>query len=163
MGFSSKSESANGSSQRTDNSKNQAYPFVQDTFAPVAQGTAGSNNAIANLLGLNGASGSTEGFDNFRNSSGYNFIRDQGIEGINSNDASKGLLGSGSALKSISSYSSGLASQFLDKYLASLQGLTGSGLQAGQIISGAGNTSNSQGSSVNSSQGKSSSISLGSG
>jgi hypothetical protein len=147
MGFGSSKSRSNNSSQQTSESRNQAYSFIRDTYSPTTALTGQGSNAIANLLGLNGATGQDAGFEKFRDSSGYNFIQDQGIRGITSSNAAKGLLGSGSALKAISGYSSNLASQFLDKYLANLQGLTNTGLQAGQLISGAGNTANSQGTS----------------
>ena len=163
MGFSSSKNSSNGASQQTSASLNQSYPQISQTFSPVAAQTSGATSAIGDLLGINGGSSQDAGFQKYKDSSGYNFTRDQGIEGINSNNASKGLLASGSALKGISQYTTGLASQFLDKYLANLQGLAGTGLQAGQVISGAGNTANSQGTSINNSVGKSSSFNLGSG
>jgi hypothetical protein len=116
---------------------------------------------LASLLGLNGSDEGGKAFDMFRNSSGYNFIKDEGMRGINSNNAAKGLLGSGSALKKISEYSSNLASTFLDKYLANLSGVTNTGLQSAQILAQAGNTANSQGTSSGTSTGKSTSFGLG--
>ena len=163
MGFSaSKSkQSSQQQSQSTSQSFNQAFPYLQSTYSPVvAQGNSASN-AIASLLGLNGESAQTEGFDTFRNSSGYNFIKDQGIRGIEAGNASKGLLGSGATLKAITSYSSDLARSFLDSYLANLGGLSGSGLSAGQIINSAGNTANSQSTSSGTSKGSSFGLSLG--
>lgn len=161
MGFGSSKQQSNTNSQQSSASLNQAYPEISSTFSPVAAQTSGATNAISSLLGLNGETGQNAAFDNYRNSSGYNFIRDQGLDGINSNNATHGLLGSGSALKGVSTYTTGLASQYLDKYLSQLSSLAGTGLTAGQVISGAGNTANSQGTSVSSSTGRSSNFSLG--
>lgn len=160
MGFSSSNQSSNNQSQQTSQSYNQAYPQLSSTFAPQTSLTGSSSNAIANLLGLNGATGQDAGFQNFKDSSGYNFIQDQGVRGITSSNAAKGLLGSGSTLKSISNYSSGLASNFLNSYLSNLTGLANTGLGAGQILASAGNTANSQGTSYGTSTGKSSSMQL---
>jgi hypothetical protein len=144
MGFSASSSKNKSKQESTSSSLNQAYPFIQSTFAPETAYTGQSNNAIASLLGLNGEAGQTEGFDNFRKSSGYDFVQDQGTQGIEASQASKGLLGSGSTLKGITNFSSNLANSFLSQYLSNLGSLGDRGLQAGQLIAGAGNTSNSQ-------------------
>lgn len=161
MGFGSSKQSSTNNSQQTSESRNQAYPELQQAFGGSTALTGQSSNAIANLLGLNGSTGSTQGFDDFKNSSGYNFIQDQGVRGITSSNAAKGLLGSGDTLKSVAGYSSNLASSFLNSYLQNLMGLSGTGIQAGQVLSSAGNTANSQGTSYGTSTGKSSNFSLG--
>lgn len=161
MGFGSSKQQSQSQSQQTSESKNQAYPFLSGALMPQVAWASRGTNAIADLLGLNGANAQTQGFDTFRNSSGYNFIRDQGLDAINSNNASKGLLASGSALKAITGYGQNLASTFLDSYLNRLSGITNQGNTAAQILSGAGNTANSQGTSVSNSSGSSKSFSLG--
>ena len=161
MGFGSSKQSSQNQSQQTSESKNQAYPFLQGALGDQVGWASKGSNAIADLLGLNGSDAQTTGFDNFRNNSGYNFIQNEGIRGINANNASKGLLGSGSALKAISSYSSNLASKFLDSYLSNLSGLSDNGYKAAQILSSAGNTASSQGTSFGTSKGSSTNFSLG--
>jgi hypothetical protein len=161
MGFGKSKQNSTNNSQQTSESRNQAYPFIQQQLGDQVGNVGRSSNAIANLLGLNGASGQDEGFKNFRDSGGYNFIQGEGIKGIEGSMAARGLLGSGAALKGISNYSSGLASQYLDKYMSQLFGLNNSGLQSAQIISGAGNTANSQGTSTSTSRGSSTNFSLG--
>lgn len=161
MGFGSSKQESNNNSQQTSASYNQAYPALNQAFGGSTALTGQSSNVIANLLGLNGATGQDDGFQKFKDSSGYNFIQDQGVRGITSSNAAKGLLGSGDTLKSISGYSSGLASSFLNSYLANLAGLSNTGIQAGQVLSSAGNTANSQGTSYGTSTGKSSNFSLG--
>lgn len=157
MGFSANKskQSSTQQSQGTSQSFNQAYPYLSDTYQPVVSQGVSASNAIANLLGLNGQTGQDQGFENFRNSSGYNFIQDQGVRGIEGSSATKGLLNSGSALKAITGYSSNLAKSFLDSYLSNLGGLSNTGLNAGQLIGQAGNTSNSQNTSSGSSSGSS--------
>ena len=161
MGFNSSKSNSQGSSQQTSASLNQAFPSLEASLGGQTAYTGQGNSAISSLLGLSGDQAQSDGFKKYKDSSGFNFTRDQGIEGITSSDAAKGLLGSGSILKGISGYSTNLASQFLDKYMAQLSGLAGSGLQAGQVLAGAGNTANSQGTSNNISSGKSSNFSLG--
>ena len=161
MGFGKSSQKSNNQSQQTSQSLNQAYPFLQRALGAQVSNTSSATNAIKALLGLSGDTGQKAAFDNFRDSSGYNFIQNEGLRGITSNNAAKGLLGSGSALKAITSYSSDLANNYLDKYLSNLSGVSGQGLQAAQILSGAGNTANSQGTSSGVSTGKSTNFSLG--
>jgi hypothetical protein len=161
MGFGKSSQRSNNTSQQTSESRNQAYPFIQEQLGGEVANVGRGSNAIANLLGLNGAAGQDEGFNRFKQSSGYNFIQDEGIKGITGSMASKGLLGSGSALKAVSGYSSNLASSFLNNYLQQLGNLSNTGLQAGQLITSAGNTANSQGTSSGSSRGSSTNFTLG--
>jgi len=161
MGFGSSKQSSQDSSQQTSSTVNQAYPFLQSSLGGQVSNVGAGSSAISNLLGLNGAAGQTSAFDNFRNSSGYNFVKDEGIKGITGSNAARGLLGSGSALKGIAQYSSGLASNFLNSYLANLTGLSNTGLQAGQVLAGAGGTTTSQGTSSGTSSGKSTDFKLG--
>jgi hypothetical protein len=161
MGFGKSKQASNNTSQQTSTSSNQAFPFLQTQLGGEVSNASRGSNAILNLLGLNGATGQDEGFNRFRNSSGYDFIQKQGIDGITSSAAARGLLNSGSTLKGISNYSSNLASTFLDRYLAQLSGLSNQGLQAGSVLAGAGGTSNSQGTSSGYSSGKSSNFTLG--
>ena len=161
MGFGSSKQSSQNQSQQTSESKNQAYPFLQSALGDQVGNAGLGSSAIASLLGLNGSDAGTNAFNQFKDSSGYQFLQDEGVRGINANNASKGLLGSGSALKAISSYSSNLANNFLDKYLSNLMGLSNTGIQAGQVLASAGSTANSQGTSYGTSTGKSTNFSLG--
>ena len=160
MGFGKSKQKSENTSQSTSTSLNQAYPFIKDTYGSQTALTGSSSNAIANLLGLNGGSAQDSGFENFKNSSGYNFVRDEGLKGITGNLAAKGMLNSGSALKAISGYNNNLASTFLDRYLSQLTSLSNTGLGAGQLISSAGNTANSQSTSFGTSSGSSSNLNL---
>lgn len=144
MGFSSSKSKSNSQQQSTSDSKNQAFQQIQQTYTPTTALTGSATTAIGNLLGLNGPQASDEGFQKFRDSSGYNFIKDEGIRGITGSKAAGGLLNSGSTLRAITGYGSNLADNFLNQYLASLTGLSNTGLQAGQLIAGAGNTAQSQ-------------------
>ena len=161
MSFGSSKSSSQNQSQQTSQSYNQAYPFLQGALGGQVGNVGTGSSVLASLLGLNGSDEGAKAFNTYKNSSGYDFIQGEGMRGINANNASKGLLGSGSALKSISKYNTGLASSFLDKYLASLSGLTSTGLNSAQILAQAGNTANSQGTSSGTSYGKSTSIGLG--
>lgn len=161
MGFGKSKQKSSNQSQQTSQSFNQAYPFLKSTLGGTVGNLNTGSSAIASLLGLNGSKAQDEGFTKFRDSSGYNFIRDEGIKGITASNAAKGLLGSGSALKAITDRSSNLASTFLNQYLSQLLNFTNTGTQAAQILSSAGNTANSQGTSFGTSSGSSTNIGLG--
>lgn len=161
MGFGSSKQASDNTSQQTSTSSNQAYPALQASLGSQVANVGTGSSALSSLLGLNGSSAGSDAFNTFRNSSGYDFIRDQGVRGITSSNAAKGLLGSGSALRGISDYSSNLANNFLNSYLSNLTGLSNTGIQAGQVLSAAGNTANSQGTSSGKSSSNSTNYSLG--
>lgn len=161
MGFGSSSQQSSNNSNQSSQSYNQSYPFLQGALGEQVNYTGKSNNAISDLLGLNGTPAQTSGFKNFLDNSGYNFVQEQGMKGINANNAAKGLLGSGSALKAITNYNSNLTSTYLDKYLSNLLDLSDQGIKAGQILASAGNTANSQGTSYGTSSGSSFNAGLG--
>jgi hypothetical protein len=135
-----------GGSKTKSSSSNQAFSYIKDTFSPVAGQTAGASNALAGLLGIGGdPAAAQQGFQNYLGSTGYQFQLGQGLQALTANNATKGLLNSGSALKGAEQYGQGLASNYFQQYLSQLGGLGNMGLQAGGLISGAGATSQSKG------------------
>lgn len=142
-----------GSSSGRSSSSNQAYGFLRDTYGGQATQGVGASNALAAMLGIGGTaedqSNQNASFQNYLNSSGYRFQLGEGNNAINSNNSAKGLLNSGSALKRIAQYGQGLASNYLQQYMAQLSGLANSGLQAGSLIGQAGQQSSSRSSSFN--------------
>jgi hypothetical protein len=109
----------------------------------VSTGTSASNQ-LANLLGLNGTPAQTQGFQNFQNSTGYQFGLNQGTQAITQNAATAGLLNSGSTAKALDTYGQNYANTQYQNYLNPLQSLVGSGTSAANAISGAGQQSSSQ-------------------
>lgn len=90
--------------------------------------TAG--NALSGFLGLNGAQPQSDAFKNYLSSTGYNFQLDQGVNAINSNKATAGLLNSGANLKALNKYGQGVASTYAGNYTNDLQGVAGMGANA---------------------------------
>lgn len=87
-----------------------------------------------------------QAFDTFRNSTGYQFRLGQGLDAINSGYAGAGTLKSGAAMKGITDYGQGMASQEFGNYLNSLGNQQGVGLSAGSALAGVGqNYANSLG------------------
>lgn len=133
-----------GSSEESQSHQsNQAFPYLQGALSgTIGQGTA-AGSAIANMLGLNGGGPQNEGFNNFRNSTGYQFGMDQGMRSITGGAATKGLLNSGSTLKGLNTFGQQYANSQYGSYMDRLSGLLDSGLTGAGVLSSAGNVSNS--------------------
>jgi hypothetical protein len=133
------------------NSHNEAYPWLQQTYGGVAQQGVDSSNMLHNLLGLGDSAAGSAAFNQYKNSSGYQADEHAGTQAITNSNAAKGLLGSGETLKDISRFGTDLTDKYYNNYLDRLMGYGNQGLQAGGLISGAGQVANSS-SSGNSSQ-----------
>src|SRR5690348_9334433 len=101
-------------------SGNQAYDEINAAFKPAFGYTTGAGNLLSSLLGVGGGPAQTGALNNFANSGGMQFLMDQGNRMINSNQAARGLLNSGSTLKAIDKYGQGLGSTYLNEYLQNL-------------------------------------------
>lgn len=139
-------------SQSTSSSSNQAYPWLMSNFGSGSasafnQGT----NALAGLLGL--GPGGDQGFKNYTNSDGYNFLLDSGSRAISGNMATKGLLNSGATLKAEQEFGQNLGATQLQNYIGDVSDLAKLGLGGGSLISGAGNVFNSNSTGSGSSSG----------
>lgn len=141
-------------STQTSNSSNQGYGAISSALTPTLNQTGTATSAIQNLLGLGSGGGPAQdqAFQNYRDNSGYNFQMQQGQQAIAGSQAAKGLLDSGSTGKALTTFGQGLADQSLNNYLTQTTSLANLGLSAGNTISGAGNVSNSTGTSSGSSK-----------
>jgi hypothetical protein len=148
-------------SQGQSSSDNQSYGLLSSMLSGTLGNADKASSQLADMLGLNGATGQNAGFKNFLDSSNFNFINDQGGRSIAGNAAAKGLLGSGAFGKSISDYGQNTAKSYLNDYLQQLMGTGNQGIQAGSTISGAGGRSSSTNSSLGTSNSSSSGLSYG--
>jgi hypothetical protein len=140
FGSPSKEKSSSESS-----SGNYAWDSINSAFKPALGYVTQSGNAISSLLGLGGdAAGQRTALDQFANSTGMDFIKDQGMDMITSNQAAKGLLNSGDTLKASQQYGQQLGSTYMNQYMQNLFGLGGMGLQAGGVMADAGRWSKSK-------------------
>jgi len=127
-------------------SSNQAYGLVKDTYSPMLASGNKATNIIAGLLGAGGdPAASSEAFENYKGQAGYAPALRELTRGITGVAAAKGLLNSGSFGKALLSRAGDLSSQYFGNFLQQLSGLSGLGLQAGNLISGSGSTSTSTG------------------
>lgn len=143
MGKVAKSLFGGSTSKSTSSSSNLAFPFMQQAFSPLIDQGNRASGLIGNLLGLNGEPAQTQGFDTFRNSTGYNFGLNEGRRALTGSSAAKGLLNSGSTARALTQFGQDYGSTKFGDYLSQLQSMINPGLQAGGLISGAGQVSNS--------------------
>lgn len=79
-----------------------------------------------------------KGFENFRNSTGYQFQMNEAMRGVNSGYAGLGALKSGAALKAAQGRASDLAGQSFTGYLGALGNQQGLGMAAASAQAGVG-------------------------
>jgi hypothetical protein len=133
-----------GGSKQKASASNQAYPYLQQTFSPVAAQTTGAANSMQALLG-----GDATGFNKYKAATGFDANTEYGSRGITGNAAANGLLRSGSTAKALQGYGDMMQNQYAGNYLQQLLGLGQLGIGAGGVIGGAGNVSNSSSKSKN--------------
>ena len=131
-----------GGSHGQSQSGNLAYPQLSGAFSGNLSNGTGANNQMANLLGLNGGPAQTQGFNNWKNSTGYQFGLHQGMDSITGNAATQGLLNSGSTLKALDTYGQNYADTQYGNYFNQLNQLNDSGIRSGGVLAQAGQFSN---------------------
>ncbi len=123
----------NNALQRDIYGKNTANisPFMQRGNAAGATYNA--------LLGLGGdQAGAEAAFDTYRGSTGYDFRMGQGVEAINQNNVTNGLLRSGKSLKDLTAFGQGMASDEFGNYLGYLGNQQQTGLSGANALAGVG-------------------------
>lgn len=133
-------------SPETTESGNHAYDSISSAFSPGFNYFTQGGNMLGNLLGVNGGPAQTAGLENFANSGGMNFLMQQGQKAVTSSKAAQGLLKSGSYGTALEKYGQGLASTYLNDYLNNLYKLSSLGVNAGQLVTQAGQYSKGTGS-----------------
>lgn len=114
-----------------DGSRRDLTPFTSG-------GTAASS--------IDGSAAAKAAFDQYRNSTGYDFRVNQGLNAVNSGYAGRGSIKSGAAMKAVNDYGQGMASQEFGNYLNALGNQQSLGMSAGSALAGVGqNYANSLG------------------
>lgn len=135
-----------GSRQKsTSQSSNKAYDTMANTYGgQMNQGTQ-AGGMMSALLGVGGdKAASDEAFKNYNDSTGYKFMMDSGSEAITGNAAAKGLLNSGSTLKSLTSFGQNLGKTQFGSYLDRLMGVSENGMKGAGLMASTGNISSSK-------------------
>jgi hypothetical protein len=125
------------SSSSKSESGNLAYPWVSSTYEPGAAGAFnGGLSGIEGLLGMPG--GDPQALQKFWNSTGGQFLLNQGTNAINANMYARGLGRSGADIKGLEDYRQNLASTKLNDLMQNYLGIAKLGLGAGSLVSDAG-------------------------
>jgi hypothetical protein len=117
------------------------YNQNKGNLAPYMANGPKAGGTINDFLGLNGTTAQTGAknmFGTYKDAAGYNFNLDQQNDALNSSNASKGLLKSGSSLKALTKYQTGLADSYAQNWLGDLQGQQATGLSAANALAGVG-------------------------
>ena len=116
---------------------------VGDVFRQVNNGNAANTGGAANTGNPAQSPYVPADFSDFYNSPDYQFAYDEGMRATNQSLARQGLSGSGAAMKKLTRFGQGLASQQLGSYKNSLAALAGVGQSAtGQLSQLGANTAN---------------------
>ena len=143
--FSSITNSLFGGSQ--SESGNQFADQLNSQFSGFIDQGSGAVGALGSLLGLGSPEAGQQALDQWWNSSGGQFLLNQGAEDVDAFYRSRGLANSGATIKGIEDWRSNLASTQFGQATDNLTQLAGLGLGAGNVISGAGRESESSDSS----------------
>ena len=130
------------------NAQREAAQTIDDRYeenkAALSPYSSGGIAAFEKQQALSGALGAEtqEGaYQDYRESPGVAFAREQGLRGINQQASATGNLGGGNRLKRLTDYSQGLALQDFNNYFNRLGSVTGVGLGATQALAGVGSNS----------------------
>lgn len=109
---------------------------IAKTYLPEGGDAESDINSL--LTGGPNSAAAKSAYNNYLNSTGYNFQLSQGTGAITGSAATRGILNSGSTAKAVNQYGQNLASTTFDNYLGQLGNVANRGLQAGQMIGAAG-------------------------
>jgi hypothetical protein len=134
MGF-LKPKKAKSSSE----SYNKNNDLIKSTYGGVMNSGVGATNFLSSLLTGSGDVGAANaGFQNYLQSAGFAPAMRQLSQNITGQGAASGLLNSGATAKALQSRGTELNQGFYNNYLQQLAGLSGLGLQAGGLVTSAG-------------------------
>jgi hypothetical protein len=123
-------------------SKNLAS--IQGMYAPAINAGNTARDYQLGAVGLPGGVGYDEAMAAFRASPGYEFTRNQGLNGVQTSAAANGSLFSGATAKALQKYGTNLADQEFGNWYGRLGGISGAGDSAMGTVANAGtNTANS--------------------
>jgi len=115
------------------------YLKGSDSVNQAQQFGSNAGGIAAGLLGTGGDQAQSEAaFQQYQDSTGYNFRKEQGMSAITGSAAANGLLNSGATLKGLTDFGQNLASSEFGNYLGQLQGQEAQGLNAAYNVASQG-------------------------
>ncbi len=119
--------------------QSQIYTSNKGLEQPYIDAGNTASTALQGFLGLGGDPAATQkAFDNYLNSTGYQFTRQQGLDAATQSKAAAGMLGSGATLKALDAYGTGLASQYGQQYVDNLGSVANRGANSANALAGQG-------------------------
>lgn len=119
-----------GAADKNNALAGQVYQDTTNALAPYTQPGNPAGTQINSMLGLNGAPAQNAGFNQFRNSTGYQFRLGEGMDAVNSGYAGAGVLQSGAAMRGAQEYGQNFASNEYSNYMGLLDNQQRLGLSA---------------------------------
>jgi hypothetical protein len=137
--------SASQAATNAANANNQLETNIYNSNKALAQPYITSGNtaetALNGFLGLGGDPTATQtAFQNYLNSTGYQFNLNQGLDAVQQSKAASGLLNSGSTLKALDQFGTNEANQYGQQYVGNLQNTVATGAGAANALAGEGET-----------------------
>lgn len=114
----------------------EQFEDVKARLDPFIEPGAPALQQQAALSGALGPDAQREAFAAFQESPGVQFLREQGLRGINTGEAATGGLGGGERLRELTRFSQGLALQDFNAQFNRLGAVTGTGLTAAGNLGG---------------------------
>lgn len=116
----------------------EMYEQGKDALSPYYTQGGDAMGMMGAMLGLGGTDAQKAGFQNFMDSTGYQFLMDSGSKAVTGNMAAKGLLKSGATLKALTNFGQNLASTKTAEMMGMLSNMAGIGAGAAGNLAGAG-------------------------
>jgi hypothetical protein len=135
-----KPKAAKSSSENVNNS------LIKSTYGGMMRQGTGATNFLSSLLtGGGDTAAANAGLQGYYANAGYAPAMRQLSQNITGQGAAAGILNSGATAKALQTRGTELNQQFFNNYLQQLAGLSGLGLQAGGLVTNAGQKSSQTG------------------
>lgn len=130
-GIERSAEAQSNAAKEAQKAQEEALGKARETLDPFRENIGRGSQAFSKLAGLSGVGTAEEqraAFQEFQDSPATQFLREQGLRGIENSTAFSGGLGGGNRLKAISRFNQGLANQSLQQTLGNLTNFGNLGL-----------------------------------
>ena len=133
------SSAASNAAAQNNALESQIYQSNKALEQPFISSGDTAETALSGFLGLGGnAEAEQTAFNDYLNSTGYQFALNQGLDSVAQSKAASGMLGSGSLVKALDAYGTGLADQYGQQYVGDLQNVVSTGAGAANALAGQG-------------------------
>jgi hypothetical protein len=136
---SSAANAASNAASQNNALEQQIYEQNSANEKPYIQSGDTAETALNGFLGLGGDPAATQAaFNNYLNSTGYQFNLNQGLDAAEQSQVARGMGNSGATLKALDTYGTGLADTYGQQYVGNLQNEVNTGVSATNALAGEG-------------------------